>query len=88
MTIALSPSLYASDEVEELFEIGILEEDINFELEREYQSTPSTRFEVAIVSRSRERTDLPLWAVLVRGYLCRGSFHIHQRCACDDFSDG
>ena len=68
MTIALLPSMYANDETEELFEIGTLEEDTSLELDREYQSTPSTRFEVAIVFPSRETADLPLWLTLVYRY--------------------
>ena len=50
MIIALSLSAYAIDETEELLEVGILEDVINLKLDREYQSTPSSRFEEAITS--------------------------------------
>ena len=60
MTSALSSSMYANDETEESLETGILEDDISLELDREYQSTPSARFEVAKVLKSREMADLPL----------------------------
>jgi hypothetical protein len=49
MTTARSPSMNASDETEGFFEVGTLEEDIDLKLDREYQSTPSIRFETAIV---------------------------------------
>lgn len=52
--------MYANDETEESLETGILEDDISLELDREYQSTPSARFEVAKVLKSREMADLPL----------------------------
>lgn len=60
MMIALSSLLYAVDETEKPLEIGTLEEVINFELDREYQSTPLNRFEETMVSRSGQRIDLPL----------------------------
>ena len=66
MMIALSQSTYANDETQEPFEIEILEEDINLELDREYQSTPSSRFEEATVSRSPQRMDLPLGVTSAR----------------------
>jgi hypothetical protein len=66
--------MYANDETEEPFEIGILEEDFGLKLDREYQSTPSTRFEAATVSQSLETADLPLRATLARILMSKGGF--------------
>lgn len=60
MIIALPPSMHANDEADKALEIGSLEELVNLELDREYQSIPSSRFEEAIVSQSPQKMDLPL----------------------------
>ena len=56
----LLPAMYANGETEGPFETGTLEDDISLELDNEYQSIPSTRFEVTMVSPLREMMDLPL----------------------------
>ena len=49
-TTMLSPATYANGEIEGPFETGALEDNISLELDKEYQSIPSTRFEVTTVS--------------------------------------